>query len=129
LAVAIQVALTAVLACMALLCAGLGGNVGVVSQTLAGKLAASVQFLQRHGGTSLASRVVRRDIPAVAADLRVAEAPRAVAQPPGEGVVPPDALALPVALLDAVAKPGPASQPVHSPSRLSPPSRAPPLRA
>ena len=62
----------------ALLCAGLGGTMGVASQSLANKLAANAQQLQRHGGTSLASRAVQRDQSVVAAAQRLAQDSRAV---------------------------------------------------
>ena len=61
----VQAVLFALLAWAALLCAGLGGTAGGASQTFANKLVPNFQHLQRHGGTSLASRAVRRDQSAV----------------------------------------------------------------
>ena len=88
----LQAVLLALLAWAALLCAGLGSAVGLAPQSLASKLAANAQHLQRHG-TSLASRVVRRDQSTVLA-LQIAENSQAVvlehadAAPPA-GEIPP----------------------------------------
>ncbi len=45
----LQALLFSMLAWAAVLCTGLGGSMGVASQTLANKLAASAQHVQRHG--------------------------------------------------------------------------------
>lgn len=93
-AAALPAVFVALLAWAALLCAGFGGTVGVISQTLAGKLAASAQFLQRQGGTSSTARALRRELPAVATSLTVVEAARAVvksiedAAPPASAIAP-----------------------------------------
>ena len=62
----------------ALLCAGLGGTISVASQSLANKLAANAQQLQRHGGNSLASRAIQRDQSMVPAAQQPAQDSRAV---------------------------------------------------
>ena len=84
----IQSVLFTLLAWAALLCTGLGGTVGVASQTLANKLAANAQHLQRHGGSSLSSRAVRRDQPAVTSVQQIAEDSRAVVVDPTVGALP-----------------------------------------
>jgi hypothetical protein len=70
--------LIALLALAAVLCSGLNGTVGGVSQTLAGKLTASVQFLQRQGGPSPGYRLVHRELPAGAVERKVAAVSQAV---------------------------------------------------
>ncbi len=121
--------LVTLLAWTALLCAGLGGTVGVVSQTLAGKLAASVQHLQRHGGPSLSSRTVRRELPAVAAELKVAEVSAAVVEVHADGAVPPGRIALPTVERQSAARAPAATEPRPKSRHRMPPSRAPPLLA
>lgn len=121
--------LVTLLAWTALLCAGLGGTVGVVSQTLAGKLAASVQHLQRHGGPSLSSRTVRRELPAVAAELKVAEVSAAVVEVHADGAVPPGRIALPTVELQSAARAPAATEPRPKSRHRMPPSRAPHLLA
>ena len=119
--------LVTLLAWTALLCAGLGGTVGVVSQTLAGKLAASVQYLQRHGGPSLSSRAVRRELPAVSAELKVAEASAAVFEVHFDGAVPPGGIALPTVERASDARASASTEPRPAARHHVPPSRAPPL--
>ena len=126
---AVQAVLVTLLAWTALLCAGLGGTVGVVSQTLAGKLAASVQHLQRHGGPSLSSRAVRRELPAVAAELKVAEASAAVFEVHADGAVPLGRIALPTVEWQSAAQAPAATEPRPAARHRMPPSRAPPLLA
>lgn len=125
----VQAMLVTLLAWTALLCAGLGGTVGVVSQTLAGKLAASVQHLQRHSGPSLSSRAVRRELPAVSAELRLAEASAAVVEVHADGAVPPGRIALPTAKRASDARSLAATEPRPAARHRMPPSRAPPLLA
>jgi hypothetical protein len=126
---ALQGMLVTLLAWTALLCAGLGGTVGVVSQTLAGKLAASVQHLQRHGGSSLSSRAVRRELPAVAAELKLAEASAAFVEVHTDGAVPPGRIALPTVEWHSYAQVPEATEPRPAARHRMPPSRAPPLLA
>lgn len=126
---ALRAVMVTLLAWAALLCAGLGGTVGVVSQTLAGKLAASAQHLQRQGGTSLASRAVRRELPAVAAGLQVAEASRAVVEVHADGALPSGDIALPMGQQRSDARAPAATEPGLSPRHRAPPSRAPPILA
>lgn len=126
---AVHATLVAFLAWAALLFAGLGGTVGGVSQALAGKLAASAQHLQRQAGSSAASRALRRELPAVAAELTVARAsvaalaPQVDIAPPVGGLplLPPalraEVQAHAVALLRAATR------------HRTPPSRAPPVLA
>ena len=124
---AVQAMLVTLLAWTALLCAGLGGTVGVVSQTLAGKLAASVQHLQRHGGPSLSSRAVRRELPAVSAELKVAEASAAVFEVHVDGGVPPGGITLPAVERASDARASASTEPRPAARHRMPPSRAPPL--
>lgn len=74
---AVETLLIALLALAAVLCSGLSGSVGSVSQTLAGKLTASVQFLQRQGGPSPGYRLARRELPTGAIERKVAEVSQA----------------------------------------------------
>ncbi len=129
----VQAALIALLAWAALLCAGLGAAVGVNSQTLAGKLAAAAQVLQRQAGASSASRTLRRELPAVAAGLKVAEATHATREAielHGDGALPAGAIALPLTPRGASGRPKPAAVEADlGPRDLTPPSRAPPPMA
>ena len=74
----LQAVLVTLLTWAALLCTGLSGTVGVMSQTLAGKLAASAQHLQRHAGTSLATRAARGQATAALTAHRLAQEPQGV---------------------------------------------------
>ncbi len=121
--------LIALLAWAALLCAGLGSTVGGVSQKLASKLAASAQYLQRQGGPSLASRAARREHQAAAAELRVAEAPRAVVEVQADGATPVGEIAPPGTQPRTDARPRADSAPHLRSRHRSPLSRAPPLLA
>jgi len=76
----LQAVLLTLLAWAAVVCSGLGGTLGVASQSLANKLASSAQHLQRHGGTSLTSRALRRDQAAATSAQQVAEQPQALAR-------------------------------------------------
>ena len=125
----VQAVLVAFLAWAALLCAGLGGTVGAVSQTLAGKLAASAQHLQRPGGTSVASRAVRRELAAVAAELKVAEASAAVFELHVDGAVPAGGITLPMVARQSEAQAPALTQLRPDARHRTPPSRAPPLLA
>jgi hypothetical protein len=89
----LQAVLVTLLTWAALLCTGLSGTVGVMSQTLAGKLAASAQHLQRHAGTSLATRAARGQAPAVLTAHRLAQEHQLVAPERADlaGVPPADA--------------------------------------
>lgn len=126
---ALRVILVTLLAWAALLCAGIGGTFDVVSQALAVKLAASVQHLQRHGGTSLSSRADRRELPAIAAELKVAEASAAVVVDHDDGAVSAGAIALPAGQPRSQADALAAIEPSLSARHCLPPSRAPPRLA
>jgi hypothetical protein len=112
-----------------LLCTGLGGTVGVASQTLANKLAANAQHFQRHGGTSLASRAVRRDQLAVRAAQQIAEDSRAVVLDPTDGALPAAEVTLRIDARPADEPPLSAIEPRLTPRSRAHPSRAPPVLA
>lgn len=57
----LQTAAWAILAWVALLCAGLGGAAGITSTHLASKFSANAQHVARHGGSAVAMRAARRD--------------------------------------------------------------------
>ena len=119
--------LVMLMAWAALLFAGLGGSVGVASQSLASKLAASVQFLQRQSGTASASRTMRRDLPAVAGDQRCTTATVACSDRDND-VGPLALVSLRVANLVRATEPLHTNDGPHGLWRhLSPPSRAPPV--
>lgn len=121
--------LIAFMAWVALLFAGLGGPMGGVSQTLAGKLAAGAQHLQRHAGNSAVSRALRRELPAVATEVKVARASSAVFEPPTDFAVSEGGLPqLPVGQPSEVRAPA-APLPRIDARHRTPPSRAPPLLA
>ncbi len=124
----LQAILVTLLAWVALLCVGLGGTVGVVSHTLIGKLAASVQHLQRQGGTSLSSRVLRREFP-VAAELNTSEASAASAEVRVDSGVLAGRDALPVNQRHTEASAFTATEPRLCVRHGLPPSRAPPVLA
>ena len=84
----LQAVLFTLLAWAALLCTGLGGTVGVASQSLGNKPAANAQQLQRHAGTSLTSRDVRRDQAAPPAVRQIADDARAVVLGSTDGALP-----------------------------------------
>jgi hypothetical protein len=121
--------LVAFLAWAALICAGLGGTVGVVSQMLAGKLAASAQHLQRQAGNSASSRALRRELPVAASQLRGAEAAAAVTAPHTGGVAPAGGIAIPQVPPQSEVRAFHAAQPRPAVRHRSPPSRAPPFLA
>jgi len=62
-----QTAAWAILAWVALLCAGLGGAAGITSTHLASKFSANAQHVARQGGSAVAMRAARRDQTAVQA--------------------------------------------------------------
>lgn len=127
---AIQAMLVTLLAWAALLYAGLGGN-AVALQTLAGKLTASVQHLQlqRHGGTSPSSRAWRRELPAVAAELKTAEASGAVVEVRAAGAVRGGRITLPTVVRHSDAQAPKVIEPRAAARHRMPPSRAPPILA
>ncbi|WP_440106779.1 hypothetical protein [Acidovorax sp. BL-A-41-H1] len=57
----LQTAAWAILAWVALLCAGLGGAAGITSTHLASKFSVNAQHVARHGGSAVAMRAARRD--------------------------------------------------------------------
>lgn len=102
---------------------------GVASQTLANKLAANPQHLQRHGGTSLASRAVRRDQSAVTSVQQVAEDSRAVVLDHADGALPAGEFTLQVEEQRADEPPTSAAEPRLKLRNRAHPSRAPPVLA
>lgn len=124
----LQAVLFALLAWAALLCAGLGGTVGVASQSLAKKLAANSQHLQGTG-TSLASRVVRRDQQAVLAALQIAENSRAEVLDHADGALPVGEVTLRIDAQRAAESAISTTEPRRTPRNRAHPSRAPPVQA
>jgi hypothetical protein len=121
--------LLTLLAWAALLCIGLAGSVGVASQTLANKLATNAQHLQRHGGTSLASRALRRDQLAETSVQQIAQDSRAVVWDPTGGALPADEVTLPIDAQRADEPPLSATEPRLKPRSRAHPTRAPPVLA
>lgn len=126
---AVQAVLITLLTWAALLCTGLGGTVGAVSQSLASKLAASAQYLQRQGGTSQAIRAVRRDSAAIVAQAQVTEPPPAGTQPPAESAIPAGMSTPPEGPPHTDAGPLASIEPALKPRFRAPPGRAPPALA
>jgi hypothetical protein len=125
----IQAVLFTLMVWAALLCTGLGGTVGVASQTLANKLAANAQQLQRHGGTSLASRAVRRDQPAVTSVQQITQDSPAVVLAPADGTLPAGEVMLRIDAHRADVPPLSVTEPRLKPRNRAHPSRAPPVLA
>jgi hypothetical protein len=125
----LQAVLLTLLAWAALLCIGLAGSVGAASQTLANKLAINAQHLQRHGGTSLASRAVRHDQPAVTSVHQIAEDSRAVVLGPTDGALLAADVTLPIDAQRADEPQHSATEPRLTPRNRAHPSRAPPVLA
>lgn len=128
-------ALLALLAWLAVLAAGLGGSVGAWTQTLAGKLPAQAQHLQRLQGAAAATRAAQRE---AGQSLRTAQAVSHAA------AAPPELTALaelwaghvgPGKRPEVVAAPGAEPRPAHVPALPAgtrytlPPGRAPPAHA
>lgn len=113
----------------ALLCAGLGSTVGVVSQTLAGKLIASAQYLQRQSGPSQVTRAARQLLPAVAADVKVADVLRVLIKVEVDGAIL-FAEVTPLRFPSGMgSRPDAETGPSLRSRHWSPPSRAPPRLA
>lgn len=125
----LQAILFTLLAWATLLCAGLGGTVGVASQTLANKLAANAQHFQRHGGPSLASRALRRDQSAVLSVQQIAEDSRTGILAHAGGALPAGEGTLRVDAQHADEPPRSAAEPALTPRNRAHPSRAPPVLA
>ena len=102
---------------------------GVASQSLANKLAANAQQLQRHGGTSLASRAVRRDQAAPPASRLIAKEAQAVVSDPTDGALPAGGVTLRIDAQRADEPPLSAAEPRLTPRNRAHPSRAPPVLA
>jgi hypothetical protein len=115
------------LAWAAVVCTGLGGTVGVASQSLANKLASSAQHLQRHGGTSLTSRALRRDQAAATAVQQVAEQSQALAR--DLTALPANVVGLRIEARQAHEPPLSLAGPHLKPRKSAHPSRAPPVLA
>lgn len=125
----LQAVLFTLLAWVAVVCTGLGGTVGVASQSLAHKLAANAQHLQRHGGTSLSSRALRRDQAAATAVQQVAEPSQILAQDLTAWAPSAQVAGLRVEARRALEPPVSLAAPHLKPRHRAHPSRAPPALA
>jgi hypothetical protein len=121
--------LLTLLAWAALVCTGLGGAVGVASQSFANKLAANVQHLQRQGGTSLASRTARRDPVAATSVQQLAQDSQALASDVPDGPPPTAERRLRIDTQQADEATPASTEPHHKPHNRAHPSRAPPFLA
>ena len=125
----LQAVLFTLLAWAAVVCTGLGGNLGIASQSLANKLAANAQHLQRHGGTSLASRAVQRDQAAATSSQQAAEHSQSLAWDATDGILPADVAGLRIDTGRADEPPLSTTKPHLKPRKLAHSSRAPPVLA
>jgi hypothetical protein len=125
----LQAVLLTLLAWAAAVCTGLGGNLAVASQSLANNLAANAQHLQRHGGTSLASRAVRRDQAAATSVQHVAQDSLALAWDLTDGALPAGEVGLQIDAQQTDDPPLAATEPHLKPHKRAHPSRAPPVPA
>ncbi|MFY7916447.1 MAG: hypothetical protein ACOVPA_17465 [Rubrivivax sp.] len=125
----LQALLFTLMAWAAVVSTGLGGTVGVAYQSLANKLAANAQHLQRHGGSSLASRAVRRDQVAAASVQKFSEDSQALVWDHTDAALPADELGLRIHPLRAETPLLSATQPPLTPRKRAHPSRAPPVLA
>ena len=125
----LQAVLFTLLAWAAVVCTGLGGSVGVASQSLANKLAASAQHWQRQGGTSLVSRAVRRDQAVATLVQQVAEDPQALTWDATDGTLPAEVIGLRIETRHADEPPLSTAEPHLKPRQRAHPSRAPPVLA
>lgn len=126
---AAQASLVTLLAWVALLCAGLGGTVGVVSQTLAGKLAAGMQHLHRQAGATQASRALRGEAASASAEQTHAQASATVVAGAGDlfvtaGPATPPPVQHFISLWLRID-----CEPVFGARHLTPPGRGPPRTA
>lgn len=126
---AAQASLVTLLAWVALLCAGLGGTVGVVSQTLAGKLAASMQHLHRQAGASQASRALRGEPSSASAEQMHAEGAAEVVASGGDLLVAAQPTTPPPVQRCAGLRLPIACEPVVGARHFTPPGRGPPHTA
>ena len=125
----LQAVLFTLLAWAAVVCTGLGGTVGVASQSLANKLASSAQHLQRHGGTSLTSRALRRDQAAATSVQQVAEQSQALARDLTAWALTANVVGLQIEARQAHEPPLSPAGPHLKPRKSAHPSRAPPFLA
>ncbi len=131
----VRTAAWAILAWVALLCAGLGGAAGITSTHLASKFSANAQHAARQGGSALALRSARRDqaAQAVVAAAVVWQAHRAghdaQAAPPGPAHAPLPARPFPAQTeAQPAGKPGSSASPPRATERSrAHGSRAPPI--
>ena len=125
----LQAVLFTLLAWAAAVCTGLGGTVGVASQSLANKPAANAQHLQRHGGNSLASRAVRRDQTSATSVPHVAQDSQALAWDLTDGTLSAEVVGLRIATRHSDEPPLSTTQPDLKPGENEGPvsSRAIPL--
>lgn len=110
-------------------CTGIGGTVGLASQSLSNKLTANVQHLQRHGGTSHTSRAVRRDQAAAMSVQHVAGDSQALGWDLTDGTPPAGEVGLQIDTQRANEPSLSATEPNLKQVRRAHPSRAPPLVA
>ena len=125
----LQAIVFTLLAWAAVVCSSLGGTAGVASQSLANKLAANAQHLQRHGGTSLASRAIRRDQAAATPVQQVAEDSQSLAWDATDGTLPADVAGLRINAQRVDEPPLSTTEPHLKPRKRAHPSRAPPVLA
>lgn len=122
----LQLALFIMLAWAATLCAGLGGAMGGVSQSLAAKLSANAQHLQRQAGGAQSTRAARRDPLGAEASRQLAQDQRAIDHDPLDAAQPVDLTTLRVAQERAEDQPTMTAEPRLKPRGRAHPSRAPP---
>ena len=125
----LQAVVLTMLAWAAVVGTGLGGNLAVASQSLANKLAANAQHLQRQGGASLASRTVRRDQAAAMPVQHFARDSQALAWDLTDGALPAGAVGLQIDTEQTDEPPPAANEPHLKPHKRAHPSRAPPVLA
>lgn len=125
----LQLALFILLAWAATLCAGLGGAMGGVSQSLAAKLSANAQHLQRQAGGAQGTRAARRDQREVGAVRQLAQDTRAIGTEPHDAALLVDWTPLQVAQQQVDDQPGTTAAPPLKPRGRAHPSRAPPALA
>ena len=125
----LQAVLFTLLAWAAVVCTGLGGTVGVASQSLANKLASSAQHLQRHGGTSLPSRAIRRDQAESTSVQQVAGESQALSWDHTAGTPPAALVGLRIDAQRVHEPPLSAAEPHLKPRKRAHPNRAPPVLA
>jgi hypothetical protein len=125
----LQAVLFTLLAWAAVVCTGLGGTVGVASQSLANKLASNAQHFRRHGGTSLTSRAIRRDQAEATSVQQVAGESQALAWDHTAGTPPANLVGLRIDAQRVHEAPLSATEPHLKQRKRAHPNRAPPVLA